>query len=299
MSAEPPEPHAHAVALERWVGAADDAADREFRQAVHTVLDTLASIPGLSQWIALKGAILLAVRYDFTRPTRDVDLSTAKRLQDVDVEAFLEDLRQALPASVERLPYGLACRLQSHEIRPPGAEASFPTLRISIGYAPSLDPARLRRLMHGTGSAQTLTMDLSFNEPLLTLEWLGLGEQGLRIPAYSLREFVAEKFRAILQQPGRRRNRPQDAFDIDVLLGTQPALQEAEARAEILRILRAKSVERQVPLARAGLRNPAVKERSARDYAALAAQLPLEPPPFDSMYERVRRYYESLPWSED
>ena len=175
MSAEPPEPHAHAVALERWVGAADDAADREFRQAVHTVLDTLASIPGLSQWIALKGAILLAVRYDFTRPTRDVDLSTAKRLQDVDVEAFLEDLRQALPASVERLPYGLACRLQSHEIRPPGAEASFPTLRISIGYAPSLDPARLRRLMHGTGSAQTLTMDLSFNEPLLTLEWLGLG----------------------------------------------------------------------------------------------------------------------------
>ena len=84
-----------------------------------------------------------------------------------------------------------------------------------------------------------------------------------------------------------------------MLLGTQPALQAAEARAEILRILRAKSVERRVPLARAGLRDPAVVERSARDYAALAAQLPLEPPPFDSMYERVRRYYESLPWSED
>lgn len=299
MSVEPADPDAHTVALERWVGAADDTTDREFRQAVHTVLDALASIPGLSQWIALKGAILLAVRYDFTRPTRDVDLSTEKRLQDVDVEAFLADLRQALPASVERLPYGLACRLQSHEIRPAGAEASFPTLRASIGYAPSLDPARLRRMMHGTGSAQTLTMDLSFNEPLLTLEWLGLGEHGPRLPAYSLHEFVAEKFRAILQQPGRRRNRPQDAFDIDVLLGTQPGLQEAEARAEILRILRAKSVEREVPLARGGLRDPAVRQRSARDYAALAAQLPVTPPPFEAMFERVTAYYESLPWPAD
>jgi len=84
----------------------------------------------------------------------------------------------------------------------------------------------MRRMVRGTGSAQVLTMDLSFNEPLLTLEWLDPGERGPRIPAYSLHEFVAEKFRAILQQPRRQRNRPQDAFDIDVLLSTQPELQD-------------------------------------------------------------------------
>jgi hypothetical protein len=299
MTPLPIEPSTHGVELARWVAAADDRTDREFRQAVHTVLDALAAIPGTSEWIALKGAILLALRYDFTRPTRDVDLSTAKRLQDFDVQTFLSDLRAALPASVERLPYGLACRLQSHEIRPSFAGATFPTLRATVGYAPSLDGARMRRMIRGTGSAHTLTMDLSFNEPLLTLEWLDLGTQGPRIPAYSLNEFVAEKFRAILQQPGRKRNRPQDALDIDVLLATQPALHGADARTDILRILRAKSVERALLLSRGALRDPAVRQRSAHDYAPLAAQLPIALPPFEAMFERVTVYFESLPWPEE
>ena len=70
-------------------------------------------------------------------------------------------------------------------------------------------------------------------------------------------------------------------------------------RAEILRILRAKSIEREVPVTRAGLRDPAVRDRSARDYAALRAQLLVKPPPFEAMFARVTAYYESLPWPAD
>lgn len=284
------------VSIVRWVDAADDRQDREFRQAVHTVLDAVTAIPGVTDWIALKGAVLLALRYDFNRPTRDIDFSTIRRIQDVEVQALIEDLRQAMPGAIDRLPYGLACRIQSHEIRPTSADANFPTMRIRIGYAPALDDARMRRLLGTSGSPQTLTLDLSFNEPLLALDLLSLDAGTPTIRAYSLVDFVAEKLRAMLQQPIRNRFRAQDALDLDHLIRTQPALAAAVTRESVLATLRAKSVEREVPIHRDGLRDPEVRRRSARDYNAFAAQLSELPPPFDEIYERVLAWYEALPW---
>ena len=287
------------VSIARWVDEADDRRDREFRQAVHTILDAVAAIPETSEWIALKGAILLALRYDFTRPTRDIDFSTARRVQDVDVERLLSDLSQALPASAGRLPYGLACRIQSHEQRPASAAASFPTLRIKVGYSRQLDSRRMRQLQGQSGSTQIVTIDLSFNEPLLALDWLSIDAANPTIRAYSLVDFVAEKLRAMLQQPIRNRFRAQDALDLGYLLRSQPALQTALTRLAVLTTLRAKSAERQVPVRRDGLRDPEVRRRSERDYAAFAAQLTGSPLPFDEVYDSVKDWYESLPWGRD
>jgi hypothetical protein len=35
----------------------------------------------------------------------------------------------------EKLDYGLACKVQSSKMKPPSPDASFPTLKLKVGYA--------------------------------------------------------------------------------------------------------------------------------------------------------------------
>ena len=105
---------------------------------------------------------------------------------------------------------------QKAEMRPPRADANFPTLGLSIGYAPRSKQRELQRLI--AGQAPTVVeIDYSYNEAVLDVEVLRLTD-GNSLLAYSQLNLMAEKYRSLLQQPTRRRNRRQDVYDLALLL---------------------------------------------------------------------------------
>ena len=63
---------------------------------------------------------------------------------------------------------------------------------------------------------------------------------GQELFAYGLGDLITEKYRAILQQVPRKRNRRQDVYDLDRLVARKEV--DEELKAEILAALNAKSV---------------------------------------------------------
>ena len=55
----------------------------------------------------MKGGILLALGYESTRFTRDIDFSTEIMLQNFDVEAFIAKFDAALVDTIDQLEYDI------------------------------------------------------------------------------------------------------------------------------------------------------------------------------------------------
>jgi len=70
--------------IREWVDGYVDPKDREFREAVHTILAAVVADPMLKANMVIKGGILLAIRYQSGRFTKDIDFSTIKSLSEVD-----------------------------------------------------------------------------------------------------------------------------------------------------------------------------------------------------------------------
>ena len=283
-----------AIDLTAWVDEELRPDRKVFRQAVQLVLRAIAQSPNLSAVMIMKGGLLLAVRYHSSRFTRDIDFSTSKRLQEVDLPALLAMIAEALaPVSADN-EHAIALRLQSHEIKPPHRPGvNFPTLQMRIGYASRLEPKSLRRL-ESTGSTQVVQVDYSFNE------WASGREQqevdGGHLLMYTFHDLVAEKLRSVLQQPIRGQGRPryQDIYDIFLLLGTPVDYGD---KAIILGKLFEASKDRQVPLHKEALRDEQVIKLSREEYVTVLPDMILGPPPdFDVAYTTVREFFESLPW---
>jgi len=283
-----------AIDLTAWVDEELRPDRKAFRQAVQLVLRAIAQSPNLSAVMIMKGGLLLAVRYHSSRFTRDIDFSTSKRLQEVDLPALLAMIAEALaPVSADN-EHAIALRLQSHEIKPPHRPGvNFPTLQMRIGYASRLEPKSLKRL-ESTGSTQVIQVDYSFNE------WASGREQqevdGGHLLMYTFHDLVAEKLRSVLQQPIRGQGRPryQDIYDIFLLLGTPV---DDGDKAIILGKLFEASKDRQVPLHKEALRDELVIKLSREEYVTVLPDMILGPPPdFDVAYTTVREFFESLPW---
>ena len=279
-----------------WVAAAPDAATRELRMAVHTILVAVSRAPRLPKVMVLKGGILLALEYQGDRFTRDIDFSTVKTVPEMAVDGVVEELTAALSLQVQMLDYGLDCRIQGHALKPPGENRTWPTLQLRIGYAPQSDPARHRRLM-SEKSPTVLALDLSYNEVITAVELVSI-PGGAQVQTYALPDLIAEKLRAMLQQPSRHRNRRQDVYDLYRLL-PRPEVREGAFQAQVLQALRAKSAARNLPVDRQSIADPDVRRRSERDYAQLRAEIASELPDFEQAYAAVQAYYEHLPWDSE
>lgn len=271
-----------------------DGQQREFRQAVHTVLVAIGESHHLSASMLIKGGILLAIRYQGNRYTRDIDFSTDGQYRDFNEARFLEELESALRNAVNRLDYDLDCRVQAHQIQPANhPDPSFPTLKLNIGYAPKHHAGRHRRLRAGVAT-EIVSVDYSFNEVTLDIEDIVLTDGG-QLRAYSFSDVVAEKFRALLQQEVRNRFRRQDAYDLYELLNRDASILDEEKQT-ILASLRRKSESRELDVAVNSLQDEAIVARSREDYATLATEIPGDLPDFDDVYATIRQFYESLPW---
>ena len=240
----------------------------------------------------MKGGVLMAIRYNSERYTSDLDFSSTILRSALDINEFEQVLRQSLLEAVTASPYNLDCRLQRCRVNPPGLDASFVNIEISIGYA-HIGTQSHQRLIRGN-SPTAVTIDFNLNERILGVECLHLGD-GAKLQAYEFTDLVAEKLRSLLQQEPRNRYRRQDTYDLCLLLGKPITSTE---RRDILKSLMEKARSRNINPTQGALDHPEVRRRAKRDYPTLADEVPGELPDFDESFDGILSFYRTLPWDQ-
>lgn len=287
------------VNILEWVEKAE--ADPELlmeRQVTEVVLAAIGLSDQFGERIFLKGGILMGVLYASERNTGDIDFTTDLHPEKQLPAALEGELNRTLPQACAKLGYtDLLCQVQSVKIRPRKdtfAESSFPALEVRIGYAERGSAQEAR--YHQKASTSVVYADISFNEPISGVQVVKLDEEeALEIRAYSLKDLIAEKLRALLQQPIRKRNRRQDVYDIDHLIQGFPLLEDE--KQGLLEALREKCAARGIDPREESLSDDEVKERARAEWDTLAQEIGEEGlPDFDECFARVDEFYRSLPW---
>lgn len=279
--------------LPAWVQAAPSD-QRNFREAVHIILTAVGTSTALRSKMIMKGGLLMAIRYDSTRYTKDADFSTQDRFLKGDDDALLAELDSQLVVASELLPYDTICRRQGTQMAPvPPEDNDFPGMKLKIGFAPRSNRRAMDRLLNGQ-SPQVVEIDHSYNEAVFDVEVLRLSD-GETLQAYSFLNLIAEKLRSLLQQPIRRRNREQDVYDLHLLLGLGHSFTEAE-RQHLVQIITKSCQSRKVEVGMDSLKNPVVRQMAQKGYETLSHDVAGSLPPFDDAYGRVQEFFESLPW---
>jgi len=280
--------------IKDWVEEASTTSNKEFRQAVHTILSSIASDSDLKANMILKGGILLAIRYKSHRFTTDIDFSTEEpRGGEITEDGVRKSLDSSLAQMVEELDYDLDCRVQSSKLQPRDVKSTYPSIKMKVGYAYKGTPQHKRLL--SLQSPNTISIDYSLNEATPNIEDLKLNlEEG--ILAYSLTDLIAEKYRSLLQQVSRNRNRRQDVYDINLLVERFGDINDFE-RSKILNSLIIKSKAREISPDINSFEDPDLKSRAQKDYHTLKDEIESELPDFDDLFQKVSDFYRSLPWS--
>jgi predicted nucleotidyltransferase component of viral defense system len=281
--------------IKDWVEDASTTSNKEFRQAVHTILSAIASDSNLKANMILKGGILLAIRYKSHRYTKDIDFSTEKpHGGEITEDGVRESLDSSLAHMVEELDYDLDCRVQSSKLQPRDVKSTYPSIKMKVGYAYKGTPQHKRLL--SLQSPNTISIDYSLNEATPNIEDLKLNlEEG--ILTYSLTDLIAEKYRSLLQQVSRKRNRRQDVYDLNLLVERFGDIDNFE-RSKILNSLIIKSKAREISPDINSFEDPELKSRAKKEYHTLEDEIEGELPAFDELFQKVADFYRSLPWSK-
>jgi predicted nucleotidyltransferase component of viral defense system len=282
--------------IEAWVEGADSAREQALRMAVHTTLLAISDSNYLRSNMVLKGGILLAIRYQTHRHTTDIDLSTTKQHgEEINEEAIKSNLESSLVGATDSLSYDMDCRIQSIKKTPKSENATFPSLKITIGYAQpgSQLHKRLMRLECPT----IISIDYSMNEALPNIESIKIseGSEGNELLVYTLTDLIAEKFRSLLQQPSRNRHRRQDAYDLNIITDNIGTIDNVE-KNKILSSLLIKCKARDVAVDVGSMDNPDIYHRAKVDYATLDNEIEIALPDFDTSFIKIVVFYRSLPW---
>lgn len=280
------------VDVAAWVVQAPNTEQRSFREAIHIVLDAIGHSHSLQAKMVMKGGLLMAIRYDSTRYTRDIDFSTTEQYAKDGENALLVELEQQLTQAETKLGYGTTCKVQSHKVEPKGEGKTHQSLKLKIGYAAQGNANAMKRLTART-SPQVVEIDYSYNEAVLDVDVLEL-EGGITIRTYSTHNLIAEKLRSLLQQPVRNRTRRQDVYDVCLLLQTEQP-QEADLLT-IHTMLVASCQSKGIDPTRDSMNDDAVVQMARDGYASLKDDVEGELPPFDVAMGRVQDFYRALPW---
>ena len=245
----------------------------------------------------LKGGILMGLAYDSPRQTTDIDMTAKLIVEHNTGDMIRTKLDAAFPRATAALGYAdLVLKTHSVKRMPEKTkfeEANFPALKLKIAYARRGTKQEMR-LLEGKVS-EVIDLDISFNETLQQIQVLEL-TGGQELQAYGLVDLIAEKYRAMLQQVPRRRNRRQDVYDLDLLI---EKIEIDDARREqILDVFIAKCRSRQIEPTRSSLDNPEVKSRSRAEWQTMILELG-EVPDFERCFTRVSEFYRNLPWKSE
>jgi len=280
--------------LSAWVGESENTADTAFRQAVHALITAISRSDFLYAKMIFHGGLLLAILFKGIRHTKDVDFVTSDHRSEMDLNDFISRLNEEIVVACESLTYGLDCKIQSYRVKPPAKNRNFQTIKMKMGYAYK-GTSEHRKLIKGRCSA-VFEIDYSLNEINEQIDTIQLVDGG-KIQVYSLPDIVGEKFRAMIQQKIRNRQRRQDAFDIYWLLKSG-YLHDESLKILIHRSLLMKAKSRNIQVNKDSLSDDEIMKRSKAEYKTLADEIDGTLPPFEEVYTAVRNYYESLPWGK-
>lgn len=276
--------------IENWVEQSDNPDIKEFREAVHTILKAVATDDDLKANMILKGGILLAIKYNSHRFTKDIDFSTEKTLdQNINEVSIRESLNKSLIQTVEELDYELDCRVQSSKLQPKKPGATFPSIKLKIGYAYKGTPKH--RLLMGLRCTSVVSIDYSLNEATSNIDNMTISASDT-ILSYSTIDLIAEKYRSLLQQVSRNRNRRQDVYDLKILIDN---IGDCD-KQEILKTLISKSDSRGLSPNSNSINEPELIIRAKKEYYTLEDEIEGTLPDFDTIFENVSDFYMSLPW---
>ena len=283
------------IDVAEWVERArDDPVAYRQRQTVEITLNAIAMTAPLNAEMFLKGGILMGLAYGSPRLTADIDLTTNRPVDSNVGEMIQTSLDSAFPRAAAVLGYAdLVVKTHSVKEQPKkvGFEnADFPALKLKIAYAQRGTPQE-KALQQGK-TPGVIDVDISFNEPLTQIQVLEL-TGGRELRAYGLVELIAEKYRAMLQQDQRGRNRRQDVYDLDQLIAGNEI--DDACREQILDVFIAKCRSRGLESTRASLDKPEIKKRSGADWQTMGLELG-EVPDFEGCFVRVSKFYRNLPW---
>lgn len=286
------------VSIDEWVEKAksDPHAYLE-RQATEIFLTALGTTEPYCEKFFLKGGLLMGIVYNSPRQTTDIDYSTTLEPDSKIAEHLKQLLNSAFPRIAAGLGYpDIICLIQTIKLRPREEgfdNATAPSFEISAGYAKRGSPQEKR--VHAGTASNVLRADISFKEPVGAIQIVKLGTTGASITAYSLKDMIAEKYRAFLQQEARNRSRRQDIYDLALLLG-KFTFDDAEKK-EILNLLLEKSEARGISPTKAMISDPALIERAKKEWDTMKLEL-AELPAFETCHTLAQSFYESLPWEE-
>ena len=235
-------------------------AEAKFRFAQYGVLQAVADSRALSQMLTFKGGNALDFVWQPNRSTRDLDFSSR------DSTLTAEQIRTFLTPSLERVSRstGVLYRVQKMEQQPPGPDRSFITFEGTIGYALPEDRRNRQLIQRNKSSRATVPLDVSLNEPICGIVEVDIASSNL-LQVCQLEDIVAEKLRALLQQPLRNRCRPQDVLDIGVAVRENPN-RDLKLTAEFLL---EKANARSVPVSRAAFHQEEIRSRAFEGYNEL------------------------------
>lgn len=266
-----------------------DEARRRFVQFV--ILASIASNRPLREGLVFKGGNALDFVWQPNRSTLDLDFSIDHDMVafDIGVESIRRSFERSIGAVQQR--FGIRLSVQSVRQMPPGPNRTFPTFTVRIGYALPDQPALLRRLDDGRPSPHVIDVEISVNEPLgsTTTTLLAPSLPPLRVG--TVEDIIAEKLRALLQQPIRNRQRRQDLLDIAVLLRLHPGID----RDAVGRLLVLKSGARGIDARRSAFAAPEIRRRASVDYDRLRETTRVLFIPFDEAWEMLMDFVQSLP----
>lgn len=286
------------VDVRAWVeaGRADPTLYRD-RQVTEIVLAAIGLAPSLATNLVLKGGAVMALAFKSNRLTGDVDFTSMAEPADV-TENIVRELNELLPSTAIRLGYlDLLCQVQSVKKMPRPLnfeDHEFPALRVRIGSA-KRGTGEEARLADGK-AIRVLDVEISFRDQVYAFQELNLTGAGVAVRAFTIHELIAEKLRALLQQPIRKRNRRQDVYDIAYLLDGH-AFDDAD-KATILATLIEKCRSRGIEATVGSIDDPEIRQRAEAEWNTLALEIG-DMPAFDERFARMRDLYVSLPWDNN
>ncbi len=188
----------------------------------------------------------------------------------------------------------LMCRVQRVEKRPRPQNfenLDFPALLVRIGSA--LRGTREEARLDAKQAVRVVDIEISFRDQVYQFQELNLTDAGAALRAFTLHEIIAEKLRALLQQPVRDRYRRQDIYDIAFLLDEHP-MDEADLE-QIHATLLEKCATRGLAPTCDSMTDPEVRRRAEADWNTLKLEL-ADLPAFDERFANVETFYRTLPW---
>lgn len=293
----PPSPPSRIqVDIENWIeAAAADPIERHRRQAVEILIKAISSTRSIRDTLFLKGGTLMNLAYASPRTTADIDFTAIANREHFE-KNFTAHLDKEMDLAALDLGYSqFIFRVQSSEMRPPGGDFPWPTLRMSIGFAEKTS-GQAKRLAKGLAS-RTLKVDISFGESVYDWQEVEIrsgDEDGTVILAYSVYELVAEKLRAIIQQKIRNRYRRQDIFDIARIVSDRRFTQDEAVK--IFEIFLQKCATRDIAPARGMIDDAELVERSRQHYGDLRLDTGGGALDFEADFEAVATFYRTMPW---